>query len=91
MAAAAAPFGATSFPSVASGKASVAPPKVSNAESNSRGQLEEKLPLHEDILQLARLGEVSAIRTLIKDGKFSAQHRDEQDITPLHVRPFKRF
>lgn len=80
-----------SFPSLANGKASIAPPKVSNAESNSRGQLEDKLPLHEDIMQLARLGELSAIQKLINDGKFSAQHRDEQDITPLHVRPPKRL
>lgn len=85
MSASPAPSGATSFPSVANGKASVAPPKVSNAESNPRGQLEDKLPLHEDIMQLARLGEVSAIQKLIEDGKFSAGYTDDEGISPLHV------
>lgn len=87
MAAAPVPSGATNFSSVINGKASVAPPKVSSGESTSRGQVEDKLPLHEDIMQLARLGEVSAVQKLIEDGKFSAQHRDDEGISPLHVRP----
>ena len=77
--------GPSSFPSIANGKASVAPPKVSNAEPNPRGQLEDKKPLHEDIMQLARLGDVAAIQKLIEDGKFTAQHRDGEGISPLHV------
>lgn len=80
------PSGATSFPSVANGKASAAPPKVSDAESNPRGQLEDKPPLHEDIMQLARLGEVGTIQKLINDGKFSARYTDDEGISPLHVR-----
>jgi palmitoyltransferase len=87
MATTAVPSGATSFPSSANGKASVAPPKVSNAELTARDQHEHKLPLHEDIMQLARLGDVGAIQKLINDGKFSAQHRDDEGISPLHVRP----
>lgn len=79
------PSGATNLPSVANGKASAAPPKVSDAEANSRGQLEDKLPLHEDIMQLARLGEVGTIQKLIEDGKFSARYTDDEGISPLHV------
>lgn len=85
MAASQLPSGASSFPSIANEKASVAPPKVSSAESNSRGQLEDKLPLHEDIMQLARLGDVAAIQKLIDDGKFSAGYTDDEGISPLHV------
>lgn len=47
------------------------------------------LPLEEDIMQLARLGEIGAIQKLFDGGKFDATYKDEQGITPLHVRlPF---
>ena len=45
------------------------------------------LPIEEDIMQLARLGEIAAIQKLFDGGKFDATYRDEQGITPLHVRP----
>lgn len=69
-------------------KASVALPKVTaNAEMEleNMGSVEDKLPLHEDIMQLARLGEISPIKHLFNAGKFSAKFRDEEGITPLHV------
>lgn len=44
------------------------------------------LPVEEDIMQLARLGEISAIQKLFDSGKFDATYKDEQGITPLHVR-----
>jgi len=44
------------------------------------------LPIEEDIMQLARLGEIAAIQKLFDGGKFDATYRDEQGITPLHVR-----
>lgn len=77
--------GPSSLPLVPNGKASVAPPTVSNAESNSKSQEEDKLPLHEDIMQLARLGETAVIQKLIEDGNFTAQYRDGEGISPLHV------
>lgn len=46
---------------------------------------EVKLPLHEDIMQLAMLGEIGPIQTLIDKGKISAKHKDKEGITPLHV------
>ena len=46
---------------------------------------EAKLPLHEDIMQLAMLGEIGPIQKLIHDGKFSVNHKDREGITPLHV------
>jgi hypothetical protein len=44
------------------------------------------LPVEEDIMQLARLGEIGAIQKLFDGGKFDATFKDEQGITPLHVR-----
>lgn len=47
---------------------------------------EAKLPLHEDIMQLARLGEIGPIQKLFDEGKYKATHTDSENITPLHVR-----
>jgi len=44
------------------------------------------LPVEEDIMQLARLGEVGAIQKLFETGKYDPNYKDEQGITPLHVR-----
>jgi len=43
------------------------------------------IPVEEDIMQLARLGEIGAIQKLFDSGKFDANYKDEQGITPLHV------
>ena len=64
------------------------------AASDSSGQHElddmadkkPSLPVEEDIMQLARLGEIGAIQKLFDSGKFDATYTDEQGITPLHVR-----
>ncbi|KIW05991.1 uncharacterized protein PV09_03175 [Verruconis gallopava] len=42
------------------------------------------LPVEEDIMQLARLGEIGAIQRLFDSGKYDATYADEQGITPLH-------
>lgn len=74
-----------------SNKASTVPPKVSTNGmmelDERRSPPEEKLPLHEDIMQLARLGEIEPVKKLFEDGKFDAQYQDAEGITPLHVRP----
>ena len=44
-----------------------------------------KLPLHEDIMQLAILGEIGPIQKLLDEGRYTITHKDEQGITPLHV------
>ena len=44
------------------------------------------LPVEEDIMQLARLGEIGAIQKLFDSGKFDATYTDDLGITPLHVR-----
>ncbi|KAL8819395.1 MAG: hypothetical protein Q9223_002155 [Gallowayella weberi] len=45
---------------------------------------ETKLPLHEDLMQLARLGEIGPIQKLLNEGKFTADYKDAENITPLH-------
>lgn len=49
---------------------------------------EAKAPLHleEDIMQCARLGESGLIKKLFDAGKYDAKYKDEEGITPLHVR-----
>ena len=36
-------------------------------------------------MQLARIGEIGAMQNLLATKKFTANHRDEEGITPLHV------
>lgn len=42
------------------------------------------LPIEDDLMQLARLGELRAIQKLFDSGKYTANSTDEQGITPLH-------
>lgn len=61
-------------------------------EDNGEVELHEimtgqaKIPLEEDIMQLARLGEIRAIQKLFDEKKFTAKYADEQGITALHVK-----
>lgn len=43
------------------------------------------IPIGEDIMQLARIGEIGAMQNLFTTKKLTANHRDEEGITPLHV------
>ena len=62
------------------------PSKMDTVELSHMQNGEAKLPLQEDIMQLARLGEIVPIEKLIKDGKYTASYKDLEGITPLHVR-----
>jgi palmitoyltransferase ZDHHC13/17 len=81
----------SSQPSAALGRAKT--PNGVTKETNAQGEghelqdLDSKplLPIEEDIMQLARLGEIGAIQKLFDSGKFDASYADEQGITPLHV------
>ncbi len=82
---------APTLPAFANGKSGVATAKVTEDENVELNELEDastsdKLPLHEDVMQLARLGEVGPIQKLFEEGKYSAKYRDEEGISPLHVR-----
>ncbi|KAF4308176.1 Palmitoyltransferase akr1 [Botryosphaeria dothidea] len=53
-------------------------------EMKDMSQQQSTLPVEEDLMQLARLGEIGAIQKLFDTGKYDATYRDEQGITPLH-------
>lgn len=52
--------------------------------SGSQG-VKGSIPLGEDIMQLARIGEVGPMQKLFETKKLSAKYTDEEGITPLHV------
>lgn len=56
-----------------------------NVNGEPSGTDAEKPPLLEDVMQLARLGDVEPMRRLLDDGRFRADHKDHEGITPLHV------
>ncbi|EER36484.1 palmitoyltransferase akr1 [Histoplasma capsulatum H143] len=85
----------SSSTSLTTGKAAAAPPKLSTRENElelkdikpedgNSGNPKPSLPIEEDIMQLARLGEIAAIQKLFESGKFNARYADEEGITPLH-------
>lgn len=55
-----------------------------HVELNEMPPSKPSLPVEEDMMQLARLGEIGAIQKLFDSGKFDANYADEQGITPLH-------
>lgn len=81
------PSGALSVnsPPRANAKATPAPPKLSGDGNVELQDVPTKLPIEDDIMQLARLGEVGAIQRLFESGRFNAKYKDEEGITPLHV------
>lgn len=56
--------------------------EMKNMQSNAP---KGSIPLGEDIMQLARIGEIGAMQNLFATKKLTANHRDEEGITPLHV------
>jgi hypothetical protein len=70
------------------GKAAMAAPKLSD---DDHVELADMLPTgpeldpEEDIMQLARVGNIQGIEKLYDSGKFDAAYCDEEGITPLHV------
>lgn len=50
-----------------------------------KGQQAQGPAIEEDLMGLARLGELRAIQKLFDSGKYTATYADEQGITALHV------
>lgn len=80
--------------SAPNGKATAAPPtltqqddavELKNMESGAE-TVKTPLPIEQDIMQLARLGEIGAMQKLFESKQFDAKYQDEEGITPLHVR-----
>lgn len=68
----------------ATGKTAAASPKLSSEEHVEMSDLPTG-PEEEDIMQLARLGDIPAMQKLFDSGKYDAKYADGEDITPLHV------
>ncbi len=70
------------------GKATAAAPKLSdeeNVEMASIHQNDQETVVEEDLMQLARLGDIQSMEKLFESGKFDASYCDREGITPLHV------
>lgn len=52
---------------------------------SGNGSPKGSIPLGEDIMQIARIGEVPVMQKLFESRKFNAGYTDEEGITPLHV------
>jgi palmitoyltransferase ZDHHC13/17 len=76
-------------PIMLNGKASAAAPKLSdnddNVEMKNMLSSGSETQLDEDIMQLARLGNIPAIQKLFDAGRFHPTYCDTEGITPLHV------
>jgi palmitoyltransferase len=71
---------------IPNGKSTAAAPKLSD---DDHVELKDILPSvpdpDEDIMQLARVGDIPGIEKLYDSGKFDATYCDDEGITPLHV------
>lgn len=84
---------ASTSPSSPNGKSTTTPPKVTQHDASvelksmkpEREVPRGSIPLGEDIMQIARIGEVPAMQRLFEK-KLTANYKDEEGITPLHVR-----
>lgn len=70
------------------GKSSVVEPKLCDRDGVELSEIltsEIETTLNEDIMQLARLGDIQGIEKLFRSHKFDPSYSDEEGITPLHV------
>jgi palmitoyltransferase len=70
------------------GKASVVAPKLSDdnhVELEEMSHPGQDLSPEDDIMQLARMGDIQGIEKLYDTGKYDALYCDSEGITPLHV------
>ncbi|GFF85047.1 palmitoyltransferase akr1 [Aspergillus udagawae] len=82
----------TSPTSIPAGKGAATPPKVTQQDVSvelknmrpDRSPPKGSIPLGEDIMQIARIGEIGPMQRLFDEKKFTANYQDEEGITPLH-------
>jgi hypothetical protein len=74
-------------PVMLNGKASAVAPKLSGDDHVEMEDIMAAGPesQDQDIMQLARIGDVPAMEKLFDSGKYDALHEDAEGITPLHV------
>ena len=80
-------------PPMLNGKGSSLAPQLSvddgNVEMKNIATAEPALDASQDIMQLARLGDIPAIQKLYDLGAFTPLYCDDEGITPLHVSLFR--
>lgn len=78
---------AQNAPTTPIGKSSVSEPKLSDTEHVELSDFLSSGPetsRHEDVMQLARVGDIQGIKKLYSNGSFNSSYCDEEGITPLH-------
>lgn len=70
-----------------SGSATNSPGKdgLDHVELSDLDSSPPQLPIEQDLMQLARLGELRGVQKLFDSGRYNAKSTDEQGITALHV------
>ena len=77
---------AGNLPIKTTGKGLAASPVLSaNGHVEMKDMANGGPPPEEDIMQLARLGDIDAVKKLYDDGTFDVSYCDGEGITPLHV------
>lgn len=66
-------------------KSAVADPQITDNQVEMKSILNEE-PVNEDIMQLARIGDVQGVRRLHESGTYHPTYCDDEGISPLHVR-----
>lgn len=66
------------------GKSNAATPKLNN-EVEMGSLPGDSQAQEEDIMQIARIGDVPAMEKLFESGEYDATYHDDEGITPLHV------
>lgn len=79
------PTGTTSGSTSMNSKGTASPANEVELKTMRSDAPKGSIPLGEDIMQLARIGEIPAMQNLFATKKLTANHRDEEGITPLHV------
>jgi hypothetical protein len=72
---------------VMNGKAAAVAPKLSDDDHVEMDDIIASEPeeVEDDIMQLARIGDIQAMEKLFAGGKYDATYCDAEGITPLHV------
>lgn len=76
--------GGSAAPIQMSGKANAATPKL-NSEVEMGSLPGDAQTQEDDIMQVARVGDVPAMEKLFESGEYDATYHDDEGITPLHV------
>lgn len=79
------PSGQSSSPPAMKAKGSTSPNADVELKTMRPNAPPPSIPIGEDIMQLARIGEIGAMQNLFTTKKLTASYRDEEGITPLHV------